>query len=104
LSRFDDNADLTGSRAKERERVSRRSGAGIVGSPRATSSGGPRGRSPPDQQKMRKGGLEPPLDCSNKLLRLARLPIPPLPRGEERSIIATPRGSWELREPSARYG
>src|SRR5262245_43407485 len=30
---------------------------------------------------MRKGGLEPPRDCSHKLLRLARLPIPPLPRG-----------------------
>ena len=29
---------------------------------------------------VRKGGLEPPRDCSHKLLRLARLPIPPLPR------------------------
>jgi integrase-like protein len=35
-----------------------------------------------NQWLVRKGGLEPPLDCSNKLLRLARLPIPPLPRGE----------------------
>ena len=37
---------------------------------------------------VRKGGLEPPLDCSNKLLRLARLPIPPLPQWPEPKIIA----------------
>lgn len=29
---------------------------------------------------VRKGGLEPPLSCENKILSLARLPIPPLPR------------------------
>ena len=28
---------------------------------------------------VRKRGLEPPLPCGNKLLRLARLPVPPLP-------------------------
>jgi integrase len=33
-----------------------------------------------DLNLVRKRGLEPPLDCSNKLLRLARLPIPPLPQ------------------------
>ena len=31
---------------------------------------------------MRKRGLEPPLPCGNKLLRLARLPIPPLPHSK----------------------
>ena len=30
---------------------------------------------------VRKRGLEPPLPCGNKLLRLARLPVPPLPHG-----------------------
>jgi hypothetical protein len=28
---------------------------------------------------VRKRGFEPPLPCGNKLLRLARLPVPPLP-------------------------
>ncbi len=28
--------------------------------------------------KLPKRGLEPPLDCSNQPLKLARLPIPPL--------------------------
>ena len=32
---------------------------------------------------VRKGGLEPPRDCSHKLLRLASLPIPPLPQNVE---------------------
>ena len=29
---------------------------------------------------VRKGGFEPPRPCEHKLLRLARLPVPPLPR------------------------
>ncbi len=33
----------------------------------------------PGSMLVRKRGLEPPLPCGNKLLRLARLPIPPLP-------------------------
>src|SRR3972149_8452599 len=32
---------------------------------------------------VRKRGLEPPRPCGHKLLRLARLPIPPLPHREE---------------------
>src|SRR5262245_56785915 len=31
---------------------------------------------------VRKRGLEPPRPCGHKLLRLARLPIPPLPLSE----------------------
>ena len=31
-------------------------------------------------KKMRKGGLEPPQDFSHYHLKVARLPIPPLPR------------------------
>jgi hypothetical protein len=32
---------------------------------------------------VRKRGFEPPLPCGNKLLRLARLPVPPLPHTKE---------------------
>jgi len=41
--------------------------------------GGCAGAKPPALMLVRKRGLEPPRDCSHKLLRLARLPIPPLP-------------------------
>src|SRR2546428_7487722 len=33
-----------------------------------------------ERRLVRKGGLEPPRPCGHKLLRLARLPIPPLPQ------------------------
>ena len=45
---------------------------------------------------MRKGGLEPPRDCSHKLLRLARLPIPPLPQ----VVSARPARTSEYSEPT----
>jgi hypothetical protein len=47
---------------------------------------------------VRKGGLEPPLDCSNKLLRLARLPIPPLPR---RGMLPQPSAAATSKYSSA---
>ncbi len=34
---------------------------------------------------VRKGGFEPPRPCEHKLLRLARLPVPPLPRCDRSS-------------------
>ena len=42
---------------------------------------------------VRKKGLEPSRPCGHKLLRLARLPIPPLPHGSELLII---RGACHL--------
>ena len=36
---------------------------------------------------VRKSGLEPPFPCGNKLLRLARLPIPPLPHAAIRQAV-----------------
>jgi hypothetical protein len=35
-----------------------------------------------ERRLVRKRGFEPPLPCGNKLLRLARLPVPPLPHEE----------------------
>src|SRR5215218_3595589 len=35
-----------------------------------------------ERRVVRKRGLEPPLPFGNKLLRLARLPVPPLPQVE----------------------
>ena len=42
-----------------------------------------------NRKVVRKRGLEPPLPCGNKLLRLARLPVPPLPhvRGTARQEL-----------------
>src|SRR5687768_2399133 len=37
---------------------------------------------------VRKRGFEPPLPCGNKLLRLARLPVPPLPHKEGTERLA----------------
>jgi hypothetical protein len=40
---------------------------------------------------VRKRGFEPPRPCGHKLLRLARLPVPPLPHEEERTTgLETP--------------
>ena len=42
---------------------------------------------------VRKRGLEPPLPFGNKLLRLARLPVPPLPQSRGDHVGRTPKYS-----------
>src|SRR6476661_4813424 len=42
---------------------------------------------------VRKRGLEPPRYCYRQPLKLVRLPIPPLPRGE-RSVAYFADGAW----------
>jgi hypothetical protein len=50
-----------------------------------------------ERRVVRKRGLEPPLPFGNKLLRLARLPVPPLPQVEG----ITSAGLQSIAEPSS---
>ena len=51
---------------------------------------------------VRKRGFEPPLPCGNKLLRLARLPVPPLPHEEGEIVeLETPDYRQNRRWPSS---
>ena len=55
---------------------------------------------------VRKRGLEPPRDCSHKLLRLARLPIPPLPPTGPAVRNSRPDATFDYSAPesvNARY-
>ena len=96
------------------------------GSAQALDPHGPNGRGTPGQRlprrtgrscdqllpkrTVRKRGLEPPRPCGHWNLNPARLPIPPLPRGERRCTVRRPRcqagarREWKVARQTLREG